>query len=125
MNDKTVRIDKFLWAVRLYKTRSQAAEACKKSHVFINENAVKASREVKIDDVFVVKKNPVNYKYRIKELLSSRVGAKLVVNYIEDITPEEELFKLEVNKNAPHFKRSRGTGRPTKKERRDIEKLGI
>ena len=125
MNDKTVRIDKFLWAVRLYKTRSQAAEACKKSHVLISGNSVKASRDVKIDDVFEVKKNPVNYKYRIKELLTNRVGAKLVENYIEDITPEEELFKLELNKNAPHFKRNRGTGRPTKKERRDIEKLGI
>jgi ribosome-associated heat shock protein Hsp15 len=125
MDNKTVRIDKFLWAVRIYKTRSQAAEACKKSHVLIDGNSVKASRDVKVGDVFEVKKNPVNYQYRIKELLTNRVGAKLVENYIEDLTPEEELFKLELNRNAPHFKRNRGTGRPTKKERRDIEKLGI
>ena len=119
----SVRIDKFLWAVRLYKTRSLAADACKNNHVLIKGNSVKPSREIKISEVFELKRNPVIYKYRVQELLSNRVGAKLVENYIEDITSEEELFKLEVNAKMPYFKRDRGAGRPTKKERRDIDKL--
>ncbi|MCF6241989.1 MAG: RNA-binding S4 domain-containing protein [Bacteroidales bacterium] len=123
MENSSVRIDKFLWAVRLFKTRSQAADACKKGRVLINERAVKPSREIKVADVFVLRKSPVNYKYRVKELLTNRVGAKLVENYLENITPKEELFKLEVEKNMPYFKRDRGTGRPTKKDRRDIDRL--
>jgi len=75
-----------------------------------------------IDDIFKLKKNPVTYKYRVKRLLANRIGAKLVEDYIENLTSEEELFKLEANKNMPYFKRERGAGRPTKKERRDIDK---
>ncbi len=123
MENKSVRIDKFLWAVRLFKTRSQAADACKKGKVLINGLTVKPSREINVDDIFELKKNPVIYRYRVKELLTNRVGAKLVAQYLEDITPEEELFKLEVERNMPYFKRDRGTGRPTKKERRDIDRL--
>ena len=123
MSKGVVRIDKFLWAVRLFKTRSLAAEACKNNRVLINEVPVKPSREIKVDEIFELKKNPIIYKYRVKELLSNRVGAKLKENYIENLTSEEELFKLEVNSKMPHFKRDRGTGRPTKKERRDIDKL--
>ncbi|MEN8119897.1 MAG: RNA-binding S4 domain-containing protein [Bacteroidota bacterium] len=119
----SVRIDKFLWAVRIYKTRSQASDACKKGRVLINEYSVKPSREIKLNDVFEVKKNPVIYKYQVKELLTNRVGAKLVENYIEDKTSEEELSKLEIDLKTPYFKRDKGAGRPTKKERRDIDKF--
>ena len=119
----SVRIDKFLWSVRLFKTRSLAAEACKNNRVLVNESPVKPSREIKVDEIFKLKKNPIIYKYRVKELLSNRVGAKLVENYIENITSEEELFKIEVNNKMPYFRRDRGAGRPTKKERRDIDKL--
>ncbi len=125
MESNSVRIDKFLWAVRLFKTRSQAAEACKKAKVLINNMPVKPSREINTGDVFELKKSPVLYKYRIKELLKNRVGAKLVTNYLEDITPPEELIKLEIDKNMPYLKREAGSGRPTKKERRDIDRLGL
>ncbi len=123
MKVDSVRIDKFLWAVRLYKTRNQASDACKKGSVLINDKTIKPSREIKVNDVFELKKNPIKYKYLIKDLLTNRVGAKLVENYIENVTSKEELFKLEVNQKMPHFKRDRGSGRPTKKERRDIDRL--
>lgn len=123
MENNSIRIDKYLWAVRLFKTRSLAAEACKKGRILINDMAVKPSREIKADEVFELKRNPVVYKYRVKEILKNRVGAKLVANYLEDITPQEELFKLDIEKNMPYFKRDRGTGRPTKKDRRDIDRL--
>jgi len=123
MENKALRIDKYLWAVRLFKTRSQAAEACKKGRVLINGIPVKPSREINVDDVFEIRRSPVMYKYRVKELLSNRVGAKLVANYLENITPEEELFKLEIERNMPYFKRDKGSGRPTKKDRRDIDRL--
>ena len=118
-----VRIDKFLWSVRVYKTRSQATEACKKGRVSVNGMEAKASRNVRVDDLIEVKKNPITYQYRIIQLLQRRVGAKLVPEYVENITPEEELAKLE-NINKYNFVvRNRGEGRPTKKERRDIDKM--
>ncbi len=123
MENNSVRIDKYLWAVRLFKTRSQAAEACKKGKVLINELPVKPSREIKQNELFELKKSPVVYKYRVKQLLKNRVGAKLVADYLEDLTPPDELYKLDVEKNMPYFKRDKGTGRPTKKDRRDIDRL--
>ena len=124
MNDEaSIRIDKYLWAVRLFKTRSQAAEACKNDRILINEYPVKSSRLIKRDEVFELKKNPVVYKYRVKEVLKNRVGAKLVENYLEDLTDKEELENLLLNQKGAYIKRDRGTGRPTKKDRRDIEKL--
>ncbi len=123
MENNSVRIDKYLWAVRLFKTRSQAAEACKKGKVLINELPVKPSREIKQNELFELKKSPVVYKYRVKQLLKNRVGAKLVADYLEDLTPADELYKLDVEKNMPYFKREKGTGRPTKKDRRDIDRL--
>ena len=116
------RIDKFLWAVRIFKTRSLATDACRKGKVIIDEIQVKPSRVVKEDDVIHVKRNPVVYSYRVKKLLGKRLSAKLVVDYVENITPEEELQKLEV-KETFFIKRDRGSGRPTKKERRIIDKL--
>lgn len=120
-----VRIDKYLWAVRLFKTRSIAADACKSGKILINDYPVKSSRLVAINDIFKLKKNPVVYTYRVKEILSNRVGPKLVENYLEDLTPPEELMKLEIDQQMPFVRRDRGTGRPTKKERREIDKLNL
>ncbi len=118
-----MRIDKFLWAVRLYKTRSKSAEAIKGGQVFLNDSEIKAAQNVKVGDVIRVKDNPIYRSYRVKALLKSRVGAKLVENHIEECTPREELDKLEMMKMMPGFDRERGKGRPTKKERREIDKL--
>ncbi len=117
-----VRVDKWLWAVRIYKTRSMATNACKKGKVTINNITVKPSRMIKINDIVTVKKLPTIYKYKVKELLENRVGAKLVDHYMEDITPENEKRKKLVVSKA-FLQREKGKGRPTKKERRMIDKL--
>lgn len=122
-NTKGIRIDKFLWAVRLYKTRSLAADACKNGRILIDGYPVKSSRLINIDETFMVKKNPIVYIFKVKELLSNRVGAKLVENYIENLTSEEELQKLDLNSQVVFVRREKGSGRPTKKERREIDKL--
>ena len=119
---KTVRIDKYLWAVRVYKTRSLAAEACKKGKVTVDDMPVKPSRTVTTGDVMHVKKMPVVYSYRIIDPIEKRVGAKIVSQYLEDITPPEELHKLEMQDDF-FIKRKRGAGRPTKKERRLLDDL--
>jgi ribosome-associated heat shock protein Hsp15 len=118
-----IRIDKFLWAVRLFKTRNLAAEACKSGKILINNYPVKSSRLITINEVFTLRKNPIVYTFKVKEILSNRVGPKLVENYIENLTPIEELLKLEISTQSPFVKRDRGAGRPTKKERREIDKL--
>jgi len=119
-----VRIDKYLWAVRLGKTRSQSAEAVKTGQILVNQNPVKAAHEVKVGDVLSVKRNPIWRAYRVLQLLNSRVGAKLVGTYIEECTPESELRKLEMMKLMPGYDREKGSGRPTKKERRELDDLG-
>jgi ribosome-associated heat shock protein Hsp15 len=121
--DELIRIDKFLWSVRVYATRSLATEECKKGRVTIGIVAVKAARIVKVGDVILVRKNPVTYSYRVLELLGKRVGAKLVAQYVEDITPPEELQKLDDTHGGALFFRDRGAGRPTKKDRRDIGRV--
>ena len=121
--DETIRIDKWLWSVRVYATRSLATEECKKGRVTIGGIAVKPSRILKIGEVILVRKNPVTYSYRVIELLGKRVGAKLVPTYMEDITLPEELLKLDINYGGALFARDRGAGRPTKKDRRDIDKV--
>ncbi len=118
-----IRIDKFLWAVRLYKTRSVSANAIKDDQVFLNENLVKPAQTVKVGDVVRVKRNPIWRSYQIKELLKNRVGAKLVENYIVEVTPQEEIEKLEMIKLMPGYDRKKGLGRPTKKERRDLNQF--
>ncbi|MDZ7737750.1 MAG: S4 domain-containing protein [Bacteroidales bacterium] len=120
---KDLRIDKFLWAVRVYKTRSIASEACRKGRVIINDIPVKSSRTVSKEEVIQVKKPPALYSYRVKELPASRLPAKLVSDYIEDLTPEEEKLKLELKQKTATGYRYRGAGRPTKKERRDLDKM--
>jgi ribosome-associated heat shock protein Hsp15 len=124
MGDReNVRIDKFLWAVRLFKTRSIAAEACKKGRVQINGIAVKSSRTVKEGDTIDVKTPPVTRTYRVLAVAEKRMGAKLVPDFIKDITPEDQLEILEVTRLAHSQGRRKGLGRPTKKDRRDIERL--
>lgn len=120
---KDLRIDKFLWAVRLYKTRSIASEACRKGRVIINDIPVKSSRTVSKDEVIQVKKPPALYSYKVKELPASRLPAKLVSDYIEDLTPEDEKLKLDLKQKTATGYRYRGSGRPTKKERRDLDKM--
>lgn len=118
-----VRLDKWLWAVRIYKTRSDAAEACRTNRVLVNDSYAKPSREVKAGDVVSVKKMPVVYSYRVVEPVSSRQPAKNVPQFAEDITPQSELDKLNIPRESIFIVRDRGTGRPTKKERRDLDSL--
>jgi ribosome-associated heat shock protein Hsp15 len=118
-----VRIDKFLWAVRLFKTRSQASEACRNGKITMHGYPVKSSRIISMGEIFSLKRNPVVYTYKIKEVLSNRVGPKLVEMYIENLTPPEEMLKLQADDNFTIIRRDKGTGRPTKKERREIDKL--
>ena len=117
------RVDKWLWAVRVFKTRSDAADACRTNRVLVNDAYAKPSREVKVGDVISVKKMPVVYQYRVVELVSSRQPAKNVPLYAADITPQSELDKLNVPRETIFIVRDRGTGRPTKKERRELDSL--
>jgi ribosome-associated heat shock protein Hsp15 len=116
-----VRIDKWLWAVRLFKTRNLAAEACKKGKVMILGNTVKASRNIKIGDVIQIKKSPIVYSFKVLALTENRMGAKLTPEFIENVTSQEQLDILELSKYNSFGQRDRGTGRPTKKDRRDME----
>ena len=118
-----VRLDKWLWAVRVFKTRSDAADACRTNRVLVNDSYAKPSREVKVGDVISVKKMPVVYQYRVVDLVSSRQPAKNVPLYAADITPQSELDKLNVPRETIFIVRDRGTGRPTKKERRELDSL--
>jgi len=120
--DKQIRVDKWLWAVRIFKTRNQATEACKKGRILIREQPVKPSRVLRINDIIQVKKPPVVYSYKVTGLLAKRLSARLVKDYIEDITLESELQKLKVRETF-FISRDRGSGRPTKKERRIMDKL--
>jgi ribosome-associated heat shock protein Hsp15 len=121
-DDGKVRFDKWLWAVRIYKTRSMAAAACRKGQVIIDNLPLKPSRNVSLDEIISVKKPPVIFTYRIKKIPPKRLSAKLAKECFEDLTPQEEYDKLKV-KELPGFGyRKRGDGRPTKKERRIIDK---
>lgn len=119
-----VRIDKWLWAVRVFKTRSDAAEACRTGKVTINGSEAKPSKEVKEGDLLTVKKVPIiRYSYKVVGLVERRLPAKDVPTYCLDITPQEELDKLNAPKETFFVVRDRGAGRPTKKERRDMDAL--
>lgn len=123
MEDNEVRIDKWLWAVRLYKTRSLATEACKAGRVKMANQPVKASRVLKPGDEIEVHLGVLNKIVKVKELLHNRVGPKLVEQYLIDLTPKEEYERLELIREFNYEKRPRGTGRPTKLDRRQIEQL--
>ena len=118
-----IRLDKYLWAVRVFKTRSDAADAIRNNRVLVNDAYAKPSREVKQGDIISVKKMPVTYRDKVLELVSSRQGAKNVPQYCLNITPQEELDKLSTPRETIFVFRERGTGRPTKKERREIDAL--
>ncbi len=118
-----MRVDKFLWCVRYFKTRNIATTACKKGQVRVNGDAVKPSRDVYITDKIVVRKNQINYELIVNDIPESRVGAKLVDIYRTDITPKEAFVTQEQLKFAKDYYRKKGTGRPTKKDRRDLENL--
>jgi ribosome-associated heat shock protein Hsp15 len=116
-----MRIDKYLWCVRYYKTRSIATQACKKGQVKVNGASVKPSREVFPTDKIELRKNQIIYQLTVNDLPSSRVGAKLVDIYRVDTTPKEAFEAQELLKYSKDYYRKKGTGRPTKKDRRDID----
>lgn len=123
MKTEEVRVDKWLWAVRLYKTRTLAGDECRKGRVMINGAAAKASRVLRVGDIVDVSKPPVTYSYKVLQLAEKRMGAKLVPDFLKDITTAEQIEVLEMQKLSYSLGRKRGTGRPTKRERRDIDKL--
>ena len=116
-----MRIDKYLWCIRIFKTRNMATEACKKGHVKIDGSNVKPDKEVFGNEFIQVRKNQMNYQLEVLDIPPSRVGAKLVDLYRKDRTPKEELEKLDLLKFSKDHYRKKGTGRPTKKDRRDID----
>ena len=118
---ENVRVDKWLWAVRIFKTRSQATEACRKGHVSVGNLPVKPSRVIHQGEVVQVRKAPVVRSFKVLALAEKRMSAKLATDYLEDVTPPEELELLEMQKNMRWISRDRGTGRPTKKDRRDLD----
>lgn len=116
-----MRVDKFLWCVRYFKTRNIATTACKKGHIKVNGSVVKPSREVYATDKIEVRKNQINYILTVNDIPPNRVGAKLVDIYRTDITPKEAFESQDLLKFAKDYYRKKGTGRPTKKDRRDID----
>ena len=115
------RIDKWLWAARVYKTRTLASDACKNGRITINGALAKPSRTVKVGDQVGVKKSPINYTFRVLQAIEKRVGAKLLPEVFENITPPEQYELLEMNQISGFIDRARGTGRPTKKDRRALD----
>ena len=115
------RIDKWLWSVRIFKTRTIAADACKKGRISVNGVQVKPSKTVHEGDTVQVRKPPVTYSFKVLQAIENRVGAKLVPEMMENITPKDQYDLLEMNRISGFVNRARGTGRPTKKDRRDIE----
>ena len=117
------RMDKFLWAMRLFKTRSEAAQACEKNHILINDREAKPSSTVRIGDLIAVKRPPVYFTYKVLDLTLNRQPAKNVNQFMADLTPENEKDQLKFQKMVAPLQRPRGSGRPTKKDRRDIDDL--
>ena len=115
------RIDKWMWATRIFKTRTIAAEACKKGRVTIGGSQVKAARMVRPGDVIQVKKAPITYSFKVLQTIEKRVGAKLTPEYLENVTTPDQYELLEMSKISGFVNRARGTGRPTKKDRRELE----
>lgn len=118
-----VRIDKWLWSVRLYKTRSQAAEACRAGKVKLNGVPVKSSHDVKVGEVYEITIEQLHKVVEVKALLGNRVGAKLVPDFMNDLTPAEEYERIQMIRQYNFERRDRGTGRPTKRERRDLDEF--
>lgn len=122
-DNKPIRIDKFLWSVRLFKTRSLASDECRKGRIIINNIQAKPSRIILKNEIITIKKPPAIFTYLVLEPIENRVSAKLVEQFIKDLTTEEEKAKMDVRQAGGIGYRDKGTGRPTKKERRVIDKL--
>jgi len=116
-----MRIDKFLWSIRFYKTRNIAAEEIKKNRVSIGENTVKSSKDVKEGDIIKIRKNQIDYKIKVLQIPKSRIGAKLVALHVADMTEKEQYELLKLRKMSQDYYRTKGEGRPTKKDRRDMD----
>ena len=117
------RVDKWLWAVRIFKTRSIATDACKKGRVAVGGTVVKPSRMIHVGDVVSVRKPPIEYSFRVIQLLGSRVGAKRVEEFMQNVTPREQYELLELQRVSGFVDRAKGLGRPTKKDRRDLDQF--
>ena len=122
-NMSEARIDKWMWAARIFKTRTVAAEACKKGRISINGAQAKPARMVKAGDIIQVRKPPVTYSFKVLQAIEKRVGAKLVPEIMENITTPDQYELLEMSKISGFINRAKGTGRPTKKDRRDLEEF--
>lgn len=121
--DKPIRVDSYLWAVRIFKTRTLAQEACKKGRVSINGQTAKPAKLIAVGDTLAVRKPPVTFSFKVLQTATNRMNAKLVPGYLQNITPKEEYEVLQMQKLSGFIDRSRGLGRPTKKERRDLEQF--
>jgi ribosome-associated heat shock protein Hsp15 len=119
--EKETRIDKWLWAVRIFKTRSQASDACHKGQVKIGNLPIKSSRMVRVGEKISIRKPPIVRTYEVLDISDKRMSAKLAEEFVRDITPSDQLALLEIQKDMRMLDRERGTGRPTKKERRDLD----
>lgn len=118
-----VRVDKYLWAIRVFKTRTEATDACKGSKITVNGADIKPSKEVRAGDVIQVRKGAVHYTFKVLAPLEKRIGAKEVARFAENLTPESEMAKLHAPVETFFVKRDRGAGRPTKKDRRQMDEL--
>ncbi|MDQ0595454.1 ribosome-associated heat shock protein Hsp15 [Chryseobacterium ginsenosidimutans] len=116
-----MRIDKFLWSIRFYKTRTIATDEIKKNRVVIGQSVVKSSKEVKVGDVIKIRKNQIDYKIKVIQIPKSRMGAKLVPLHIKDVTDKEQYEMLKLRKASQDYYRIKGEGRPTKKDRREMD----
>jgi len=121
--ENEVRIDKWMWATRIFKTRTIAAEACKKGRVSVSGTTVKPSRTIKIGDIIQVRKPPVTYSFKVLQAIEKRVGAKLVAEMMENVTTPDQYELLEMSRVSGFVDRAKGAGRPTKKDRRSMEEF--
>ncbi len=118
-----VRIDKWMWATRIFKSRTIAVDACKKNRIMVNGVNAKPSRMIKVGEIIQVRKPPITYSFKVLALTERRMGAKLVPDYLENVTPPEQYEILEMNRISGFVNRSKGMGRPTKKDRRELEQF--
>jgi ribosome-associated heat shock protein Hsp15 len=116
-----MRIDKFLWCVRLYKTRAIATEECKKNRVFLDDIPLKPSKEILVGEIYKIRKNQIDYKIQVIQIPPNRIGAKLVSLYIKDLTDPEQIEMMKTRTKTQNYYRQKGLGRPTKKDRRELD----
>lgn len=122
-NNKEARVDKWLWAARIFKTRTIAASACKKGQVSMHGAQLKPSRTIKVGDIINVRKPPITYSFKVLQAIEKRVGAKLIPEILENVTTPDQFELLEMSRISGFVNRAKGTGRPTKKDRRSMEEF--